>query len=120
AMFAYFVLIPMGVKFLLSLSTPDLLPIITADRYLSFIFMLMLGCGIIFEMPVLFYFLTKLGLVNAEMLIKNWKYIILLIFIISAIITPTPDVFNQIIFAIPMFLLYIISIWVSYLARQKE
>lgn len=120
AMFAYFVLIPMGVKFLLSMATPDLLPIITADRYLSFVFMLMLGCGIIFEIPVLVYFLTKLGLVNAGMLIKNWKYIILLIFIISAIVTPTPDVFNQIIFAIPMFLLYLISIWVSLLAGKKK
>lgn len=120
ASFAYFVLIPVGVKFLLSLSTPDLLPIITADRYLSFVFMLMLGCGIIFEMPVLVYFLTKLGIVNAEMLIKKWKSIILLIFLIAAIVTPTPDVFNQIIFALPMFLLYLISIWVSYLARPKE
>jgi len=120
ASFAYFVLIPVGVKFLLSLATPDLLPMITVDRYLSFVFMLMLGCGIIFEIPVLVFFLTKLGLVSAEMLIKKWKYIVLSIFIISAIVTPTPDVFNQIILAIPMFLLYGISIWVSLLARRKE
>lgn len=118
--FAYFVLIPTGIKFLLSLATPDLMPMITVDRYLSFILTLMLACGMVFQLPVLSFFLTKLGIISAKMLIRNWKYIILLIFIISALVTPTPDVFNQIILAIPMFFLYGISIWVSWLARKKE
>lgn len=121
ASFAYLVLIPVGIKFLLSLGTPELVPMITVDRYLSLILMLMLACGLIFEMPVLVFFLTKLGLVSAEMLIRKWRFIILFIFVTAAVVTPTPDVFNQIILAIPMFLLYGVSIWVSWLAgRQKE
>ncbi len=113
ACFAYFVMIPFCIKFLVSFSTPWLQPMISIGSYISFFCMVILIFGIVFEVPAVILFLSKLGIVNPSMLRKNRKYVILAIFIISAIFTP-PDIFSQTLMAIPLWILYEISIFVSY------
>ncbi len=119
-LFAYFVLIPPALKFLLSFGKEDLEPVISANKYISFVIALILGCGLVFQMPVLSLILTKAGIVNSRILRKKYKYAIVIILIVAAAITPTPDAFNMLLLALPMLFLYEISIWVSWLARRTS
>ena len=116
-LFSYFILLPRAIKFLLSFSGDILQPVISANEYIFFVISIILGCGLVFQMPVISFILTKAGIINAEILRKKAKWAILFIFIIAAIITPTTDAFNLLIFALPMLLLYAVSIWVSLLAK---
>ena len=120
AVFAYFILIPPALRFLLSFGSSELEPFISADKYISFIIAIMLGCGAVFEMPILSLILTKLGLINARALRKKYKYALVVIVIIAAVITPTVDLFNLTLMAFPMVLLYEISIWVSFFAGPRR
>lgn len=117
--FSYFVLLPAALKLLLGLGGTDLEPMISAARYVSFVSGLILACGIVFEMPVLSFFLTKIGIINAKMLRKQFKYAIVAIAIAAAVITPTGDAFNMTMLALPMLILYEVSIWVSYFAGNR-
>lgn len=116
--FAYFLLLPKALHFLLSIGKPDLEPLISADRYITFIISFILACGLVFQMPVISFILTKLGIINAGILRKKYKYALVFIFIAAAIITPTTDAFNLLILACPMLILYEISIWVSFFALK--
>jgi sec-independent protein translocase protein TatC len=118
ASFAYFVMLPFCMKFLTSFSTPWLEPMISIGSYMSFFCMVILIFGVVFELPVMILFLSNLGIVNPSMLRKNRKYVILVIFIVAAIFTP-PDVFSQIIMAIPLWILFEISILLSCIWRRK-
>ena len=118
-LFAYFILIPPALKFLLGFAKDQLQPVISASKYISFVISLILGSGLVFQMPVLSFILTKLGIINAQILRKKYKYAIIVIFVIAAIITPTPDAFNMLILACPMLFLYELSIWVSFLVKRK-
>lgn len=118
-LFAYFILIPPALKFLLSFAKDDLEPVISAQKYISFVISLILGCGLVFQMPVLSFILTRLGVINARILRKKYKYVIVIIFIVAAIITPTPDAFNMFMLALPMLFLYELSIWISFFSRSK-
>jgi sec-independent protein translocase protein TatC len=80
---------------------------------------LMLAFGITFELPVIMYFLAKMGIVNPGMLRRNRKSAVLIVFIVAAILTP-PDVFSQIMLAIPLIILYEVSIWVTHFVRKKK
>ncbi len=111
--FGFFIFLPPAFKFLLSFSGDSLEPVISASNYISFVLGLTLGCGIVFEMPVLSFLLSKIGIIDYRILRKMWKYAVIIIFIIAAVITPTTDVFNMTLLAIPMLFLYEISIWVS-------
>lgn len=115
--FAYFMLLPFAIKFLLSFARQDLVPIISVERYISFVAAFLFGAGAVFEMPVLSFLFTKTRVVNHKMLRNNYKYAVLIIFIVSAVITPTPDIATMIIFAVPMLLLYEISVWVSFFSK---
>lgn len=119
ALFAYFILIPPALKFLLSFAKEDLEPVISASKYISFVISLILGCGLVFQMPVLSLILTKFGLINSRMLRRKYKYAIVIIFIAAAIITPTSDIFNMMLLALPMLFLYELSIWISFLVRPR-
>lgn len=120
ASFGFFALLPAALKFLLSFSGDTLQPVISASSYISFVLYLTLGCGLVFEMPVLSFLLSKMGVINYRFLRKMWKYAVIIIFIIAAVITPTPDVFNMTIVAIPMLFLYELSIWISkYSGRRR-
>lgn len=114
ALFGYFILIPPALRFLLGFARGDLEPVISVSKYISFVVSLILSCGLVFQMPVLSFILTRLRVVNARALRRKYRYAVAGVFIVAAVITPTTDVFNMLILACPMLLLYEISIWVSY------
>lgn len=118
-LFAYFLLLPAALRFLLNFGKGELEPFISVSKYISFVISIIFCTGLVFEMPVLSFILTKIGMLNHKFLRKRFKYAVLVIFIVAAIITPTPDVFNMMLLAIPMLFLYEISIWVSFLAGPK-
>lgn len=124
ALFSYFILLPVSLKFLLGFASSDLQPVISIGKYISFVIMLMVGCGVVFEMPILAWFLTKLGVITSAFLVKKRKYAVVANFIIAAVITPSPDIFNMCMLALPMLALYELSIWVSrvvdYFKVKKE
>jgi len=119
-LFAYFILIPPALKFLLSFGKEDLEPVISASKYISFVTTLILGCGLVFQMPILSLILTKAGIINPKILRKKYKYAVVIILIAAAVITPTPDAFNMLLLACPMIFLYEISIWVSFFAKPRQ
>ncbi len=116
--FAYFVVFPFGLKFLFSFSTEFIRPAPRLKDYLSFTATLLIAFGVVFELPVFVYFLTKMGVIDEKTLSKNRRYAILIIFIVAAILTP-PDVFTQLLMAAPLLALYEISIWVAKAAKAK-
>ena len=119
AAFGYFVVFPPAFRFLISYSSEFLDPMPAVSEYFSLALRLLLAFGVIFELPVFMVFLAKLGTVNAPFLAKNRKYAFLIAFIIAAIVTPTPDVVNQLLMAGPLVVLYEISIVaVRFFARK--
>jgi len=113
SLFSYFILLPKALTFLLSFGVDELNPIIAADSYISFVVGLILSCGLMFQMPILSFILTRIGLINSRALRNKFGIAIVAIFVVAAVITPTTDVFNMMLLAIPMLFLYEISIWVS-------
>lgn len=109
ALFGYFIVFPYGFKFLLGFASPNIRAMPAMKEYLGFASKLLLAFGLVFEMPLVITFLARLGLVSVDFLKKNRKYAILLFFTFAAILTP-PDVVTQIMMAIPLMLLYEISI----------
>jgi sec-independent protein translocase protein TatC len=118
--FAYFVMIPVVLPFLFSMGTETIEAAINISDYMSFVLRLILATGLVFELPVVAFFLARLGLITPAFLRKSRKFAIVIIFIVAAIITPTPDPVNQTILAVPLMLLYEISIWVTVLAYKKR
>jgi sec-independent protein translocase protein TatC len=114
--FAYFVVFRYGLTFLLSIgSTNYVTPMVTISEYFDLFVNVMLGVALVFELPVLIFFLTLLRILNPLFLLRHSRYAILAIFILAAIVTPTPDVFNLMLFAAPMCLLFYVGIFASYL-----
>ncbi len=111
--FGYLILIPFSLKFLIRLAGNELTPVISLTKYIGFVLALAAGSGISFELPVAIWLLTRLGIVNSGFLRKKRRYAIAVIFIAAAVITPTTDPFNMTLMALPMIVLYEISIWVS-------
>jgi sec-independent protein translocase protein TatC len=93
---------------------------VTVGEYTELFMTVILGLGITFELPILVFFLALFGIVSAGWLWKNVRYAILIIFIISAIITPTPDVLTMCVFAAPMLVLYLVSIGVAYMVHPTR
>lgn len=116
-LFAYFILIPPALKFLLSFALDELAPVISAGKYISFVTGLIFGCGLVFQMPVLSLILTKLKVINSRLLRQKYKYALVIILLVAAIITPTPDAFNMFLLAAPMLFLYEAGIWIAYLVE---
>ncbi len=122
ASFAYFVILPFGLRFLLGFMGDLLTPQITVGSYVSFVIQMILAFGFVFLLPVVVWLLSKLGIINYRMLEKNRKFAILIIFVVAALLTP-PDAFSQIMMALPLLVLYELSIWVSKVAgkgREEE
>jgi sec-independent protein translocase protein TatC len=105
ALFGYYVVFPVGFRFLVGFSTENIRALPSLQLYLSFCLKLLLGFGLVFELPVLAFFLGWAGIINSKMMAQNRRIAILLVFVISAIITP-PDVVSQIMLAVPLYLLY--------------
>ena len=119
-LFGYFIALPPAFSFFVSFSTDFLKPMISFREYLDLTLKLLLAFGLCFEMPVFIFFLAKLGIVNAKMLSKQRRWAILIIFILAAILTPSPDALSQILMAIPMMILYEVSIFVAKFARKNK
>lgn len=120
AWFCYGVIFETGYEFFLRrYQAMGVRPAIRIGEYLSFSSKLLLAFGIIFELPVLAYFLTRVGLIDHRFLIGQFRYAILFIFLLAAILTP-PDVVSQVLLAVPLTALYGVSIAVAYLARRKK
>lgn len=118
--FAYFLVLPLGIKVLLSFGGPALKDMIGVQKYFTFVIWLLMACGIVFEMPVIIFFLTKLGIVGPGTLLRKWREAILAIFVAAAVVTPSIDGITQVILAIPLLFLYLISILVSFIARGRR
>ncbi len=120
ALFGYLVVFPYGFKFFVSFATEDIQALPSVKQYFSFAIRLLLAFGLVFEMPVVVLFLTKIGLITPDSMKKFRKFAILCSFILSAILTP-PDVATQLMMALPIIILYEISIFLSKaMYRKKE
>ena len=118
AMIAYYIVLPLGLRFFLALEPPDMTSQWAADEYIGFVLRLIAGFGIVFEMPVLSLFLAKVGVLTAARMRHIRRYAIIGIFVLGAIFTP-PDPVSQLLMALPLLLLYEISIWVCKIAERK-
>lgn len=119
-LFGYYVIVPLTVNFLSSFRISDMVVNeFDIDSFISLVRTSVLAAGIIFELPIIIYFLTKIGLVTPQFLRKNRKYALVIVLILAAVITP-PDISTQVIVAVPIVLLYEISIWISYFVVKRE
>jgi sec-independent protein translocase protein TatC len=115
AAFGYFVVFPPAFRFLLGYSADFLSPMPAVSEYFSLSLRLLIAFGVIFELPILMVFLAKIGIVDVAFLNKNRKYAILINFIIAAVLTPTPDIVNQLLMGVPLLVLYevsVVAVWV--------
>lgn len=119
ATFCFFLVFPIAFQFFMGFATETIVPMISVEEYLSFALKLLIAFGIVFEMPLFAYFLSRFGILSPAFMRRSRRYAILLIFVVAAILTP-PDVFSQCLMAIPMLLLYEISIYVSAVAYKKK
>jgi sec-independent protein translocase protein TatC len=122
--FAYYIAFPRAANFLLGVAAEgELRPLVSADEYFDLIILIMLGLGLVFEIPTVTFFLSRLGLVTPRMLWKFWRFALIIIFIVAAVLSPTTDIPNLLVFAAPMLILYFLSIgiaWVFYKRRQTD
>jgi len=104
--FCYFVTLPFGIKFLLGFGSAELKPVISIGRFVNFVTIFVLAFGMIFELPVFMVFLAKVGVFKRQFFEKNRRYALLLIAILSALLTPTPDIVNMTLMGGPLYMLY--------------
>ncbi|MFL6194380.1 MAG: twin-arginine translocase subunit TatC [Thermoanaerobaculia bacterium] len=121
--FAYTVAFPFAAKFLLSMGE-NFQAVITIEKYFGFLLTVILGLGLMFELPIFILLLSLIGIVTPRMLLRYFRHAVVIIFIAAAIITPTPDVVNLCIFAVPAIGLYLLGVGAAFLAarfrRKKE
>ena len=117
--FGLFVLIPVVTKILLAFSTPSLKPTIAISQLLAFVVRLVLGCGLLFQLPIVALFLTWFGVVTPERLWRVWRYAVVIIFVVAAAVTPG-DGPSQLVLAIPVTVLYFASVGLSFLVRTRR
>ena len=108
--FSYYFVLPAGVKFFLGFATDSLQPMFSLGSYLSFVISFVLPFGVVFELPLCLLILAKLGFVSSAFLKKKRKIVLVLSFVLAAVISPTPDIFSQTMIAVPVILLYEVSI----------
>ena len=110
ALFCYAITLAYGIDFLLGFSSEQLQPLISIDQFVTFIAVFILGFGLIFELPIFMIFTAKVGLLSRKVFEKNRRYAVLVISIVAAVLTPTPDVFNMMLMGVPLYGLYEIGI----------
>src|SRR5215216_549028 len=115
--FAYYVAFPFAAKFLLAMGQ-NFQAVITIEKYFGFLLTVILGLGLMFELPVLILLLSLIGVVTPRFLLRYFKHAVVIIFIVAAIITPTPDVVNLCIFAIPALGLYLLGVGAAFFAER--
>lgn len=119
AAFAYYVLFPPAASYLLGVGHEFKL-LLKANDYLDFITIVMLAMGVIFQMPAITYVLARIGIVNAGLMVRTWKVSLIAILIVAAVVSPTNDIPNMMLFAAPMVLLYILSIFIAWFFGKKR
>jgi sec-independent protein translocase protein TatC len=119
AAFAYKVIFPPAARYLLGLGQ-DFRLLLKADDYFDFIIIVMLGMGVVFQMPAITYVLARIGLVTAGLLLRVWKTALIVILISAAVLSPTNDIPNMLLFAAPMMVLYLISIFVAWIFTRPR
>jgi sec-independent protein translocase protein TatC len=121
AAFCFYVVLPFAMSFLLSYKVGDfMMPMLSVGQYVDFCLKFVLAFGAVFELPIIIIFLTRIGLVTPQTLAKHRRYSILIAFIVAAILTPTPDIFNQTLMAVPMVILYEVGILMSRIFVRRE
>lgn len=120
AVFAYYVVFPFGFKYLISYSSEGIKPMLSMSAYFSMVIRLLLAFGVVFQLPLVILVLARFGIVTAKQLISWWRYALVIILIIAAVLTPTPDVFNQLLMAGPLMILYVVGIVVAMLFGKKK
>ena len=118
--FAYFVMLPLSLKFAAQFGSAEIKNVFAIDEYMSIIISIMLGSGLVFELPMISFFLTKVGILKPSFMKKYRRHAIVVIFIAAAFLTPGTDPVSQLILAAPLVLLYEISIIISKLAMKKS
>ena len=118
--FCYFVLLPNALQFLINFGSEVIENRVRASDYLSFVTTFILGVGVVFEMPAIIYALVRVRVVRRSWLARQRRYVFLLVFVIGAIITPTPDPFNQTLVALPMYLLFELGLLLSRFAGEPR
>ncbi|HET9524836.1 MAG TPA: twin-arginine translocase subunit TatC [Pyrinomonadaceae bacterium] len=119
AAFAYYVLFPPAAKYLLGIGSEFRL-LLKASDYFDFIVLIMLGMGVVFQMPAITYVLARIGLVSAGFLVRIWKTALIIIMIAAAVLSPTADILNMLLFAAPMMILYLVSILVAWIFNKPR
>ncbi len=118
--FGYFVSLPYVLRFLISFQGP-VVPLISINEYFDLILMILLGLGLVFELPILIFFLTLFGIVTPKFLLDNFRYAVLVIAIIAMILTPTPDATTMLVFMAVLVALYFVGVAVSWVVvRRRE
>ncbi len=119
AAFAYYILFPPAVRYLLGLGS-DFQLLLRATDYFDFITLIMLAMGVIFQMPAISYVLSRIGVISAGILIRGWKIALVVILIVAAFVSPTGDIPNMMLFATPMMVLYLVSIGIAWIFGRKR
>jgi len=118
--FCYFLLLPNALNFLINFGGSVIENQLRCSEYLSFVTTFILGLGVVFEMPAVIFLLVRVGVVKRSWLTKQRRYVIVLVVVIGAIITPTPDPFNQMLVAIPMYLLFELGVFLARFAERSR
>jgi sec-independent protein translocase protein TatC len=119
--FGYFILLPQMLDFLLRFAYDGpVKPLISINEYFNLILIVLIGLGLIFEMPILIFILSVFGVVTPKFLLKNFRYAMLIITVLAAIVTPTPDATTMLVFMAPMIVLYFVGVIVSYFVVRKK
>lgn len=119
AAFAYYVIFPPAAKYLLGLGS-DFRLLLKADEYFDFIVIVMLGMGVVFQMPAITYVLARIGLITAGFMVRIWKTALIVILVSAAILSPTNDIPNMLLFAAPMLVLYLVSIFIAWIFNKPR
>lgn len=107
--FAYYIVFPLAAEFLINMGS-GLDPFITVDRFFRFLLYIILGMGLMFQLPLVIFLLSLIGVVTPGFLMRHFRWAVLLIFVVAAVITPTPDVVNLCMFAVPTIFLYLLGV----------
>lgn len=116
-LFCYYVTLPFGIKFLLGFGSEELKPVISIGRFVNFVTLFILAFGVIFELPIFMVFLAKVGISSRRFFCKYRRYAVLVIAIIAALLTPTPDIVNMLLMGGPLYLLYEVGILILFIMR---
>lgn len=120
AAFCFYLVVPIGIRFLMSFSSESLEPLLSVSRYVSFVGWMTLAFGLVFEIPVVIFILGRMGVVSVATLRRNRRFVIVGILILAALVTPSPDAFSQLLLAVPLYLLFELSVLLVALTGSRR